>query len=165
MGGFFLDPRFDLRPGNYVRSNCLTFLFRGRRCPAYRWPYSHRTSANGIQKLRDHRDVSLEDALTDFRQHLLTFLATPQDLGLERLVFGITSRNRELGERLFVAGPSRVLEILKSMLRDGQASGELLISNMDEATDDLVGLWQGLLPVDLSFHQPPDPRAAYLRAR
>jgi hypothetical protein len=48
---------------------------------------------------------------------------------------------------------------------NGQASGELLISNIDEATDDLVGLWQGFLPVDLGFHQPPDPKAAYLRAR
>jgi TetR/AcrR family transcriptional repressor of mexJK operon len=113
----------------------------------------------------DHRDVSLEDALIDFGQHMLTFLANPQHLGLERLVFGIASRNRELGERLFVAGPARVLEILKSMLRDGQAAGELLIGNIDEATDDLVGLWQGFLPVDLSFHQPPDPKAAYLRAR
>jgi DNA-binding GntR family transcriptional regulator/AcrR family transcriptional regulator len=113
----------------------------------------------------DHRDVSLEDSLIDFGQHMLTFLANPQHLGLERLVFGIASRDRELGERLFLAGPARVLEILKSMLRDGQASGELSISNIDEATDDLVGLWQGFLPVDLSFHQPPDPKAAYLRAR
>ena len=113
----------------------------------------------------DHRDASLEDALIDFGQHMLTFLANPQHLGLERLVFGIASRDPELGERLFVAGPARVLDILKSMLRDGRASGELLISNIDEAADDLVGLWQGFLPVDLSFHQPPDPKAAYLRAR
>ena len=113
----------------------------------------------------DHRGASLEDALIDFGQRMLTFLANPQHLGLERLVFGIASRDRELGERLFVVGPARVLEILKSMLRDGQASGELLIGNIDEATDDLVGLWQGFLPVDLSFHQPPDPKAAYLRAR
>ena len=113
----------------------------------------------------DHRDVPLEDALIDFGQRMLTFLANPQHLGLERLVFGIASRDRELGERLFVVGPARVLEILKSVLRDGQAAGELLIGNIDEATDDLVGLWQGFLPVDLSFHQPPDPKAAYLRAR
>jgi hypothetical protein len=28
-----------------------------------------------------------------------------------------------------------------------------------------VGLWQGFLAVELSFHQPPAPMAAHLRAR
>ena len=113
----------------------------------------------------EHRNVSLEDALIDFGQHMLTFLANPQHLGLERLVFGIASRDPKLGERLFVVGPARVLNILRSMLRDGVASGELSISNIDEAADDLVGLWQGFLAVDLSFHRPPDPKALYLRER
>lgn len=113
----------------------------------------------------DHSGATLAESLTDFGQHMLTFLAQPQHLGLERLVYGIASRDPILGERLFQAGPARIMVVLKALLIEGQASGDLAFVNLEDAANDLVGLWQGFLPVDLSFHQPPEPKALYLRER
>jgi TetR/AcrR family transcriptional regulator, mexJK operon transcriptional repressor len=113
----------------------------------------------------EKRDASLVDALTDLGQHLLSFLANPQHLALQRIVFGIAGRDRVLGERLFHAGPARIQGIIKDILRKAQGRGEISVEDVADAADDLVGLWQGFLAVELSFHQPPAPMAAHLRAR
>jgi TetR/AcrR family transcriptional repressor of mexJK operon len=113
----------------------------------------------------EHNHTSLEAVLTDFGQAFLGFMVNPQLQSLERLMSGIASHEAELGDRLFVAGPGRAMNVLRGILTEARAQGQLQADSIEEASEDLLGLWQGFLRIKVNFHQIPDPKAAYLRRR
>ncbi len=113
----------------------------------------------------EHNHAALAAMLTDFGQAFLGFMVNPQLQSLERLISGLASREAELGDRLFFAGPGRAMNVLRAILSKARTQGHITTDSIDEAAEDLLGLWQGFLRIEVNFHQLPDPKASYLRQR
>jgi len=114
---------------------------------------------------KSQREGGLEESLIAFGVAFLTFMVNPQLQSLERLLSGIAIRDPALGDRLFVAGPGRAMNILRALLAEAEANGQIRADSIDTAAEDLLGLWQGFLRVDVNFHQMPNPQISYLRDR
>lgn len=112
-------------------------------------------------------DGDLEEALTGFGVRLLGFLADPDMLAMERLAASAAAFNPNLGRRLFDAGPGRAKAILGRLLAEAQGRGTLGPADRAQALSDLMGLWQGMLRVELNFglRGRPSPDEIADRAR
>ena len=126
---------------------------------------SRRLIADGW--LEESIGTDLQTALTSFGERFLTFLSDPDMLGLERLVMAVTESHPDLAPRLFAAGPGRGRAILGQVIANAQAQGRLVDADPDQAVSDLMGLWQGMLRVELNFgfRGPPHPEELTERAR
>lgn len=56
-----------------------------------------------------------------------------------------------LARRFFAAGPGRVRAALGAIIEAAIASGELQVDSVTSAAEDLISLWSGSLPTQLSF--------------
>jgi TetR/AcrR family transcriptional repressor of mexJK operon len=113
----------------------------------------------------EHNHAALAAMLIDFGQAFLGFMVNPQLQSLERLISGLASHDAELGDRLFFAGPGRAMNVLRAILSKARTQGHIKTDSIEEAAEDLLGLWQGFLRIEVNFHQLPDPKASYLRQR
>jgi TetR/AcrR family transcriptional repressor of mexJK operon len=64
---------------------------------------------------------------------------------------GALRANRELAERFYAAGPSRVRSALATMITAAAKRGELVVDDANYAADDLVSLWEGSMPAKIAF--------------
>ena len=97
--------------------------------------------------------IPLEQALTGFGDRFVSFLSDPETLAFERLIASFTTAHPTLAPRFFAAGPGRAHEILRRIVAQACAKGELVVDDLDAAVSDLIGLWQGFRRVEQSFGQ------------
>ncbi len=109
---------------------------------------------------------TLVPALTAFGLRLLRFLADPEIVGFERLIAAAARDHPDLPGRFFEAGPGRARARLALMITEGARSGALRVEDAVWAAENLVGLWQGMMRVELSmgFRPPPSDDALSARA-
>ena len=108
---------------------------------------------------------SLEAALVAFGERLLRLLADPDIVGFERLVHAAALAHPEIPRRFYDAGPGRARRRLAEIVAAGVRAGELLVEDCDAAAEDLAGLWQGMIRVELTMGLSPAPDAAARRRR
>ena len=56
-----------------------------------------------------------------------------------------------LAQRFFAAGPGRVRAALAAIIEAAVASGDLRVDHVSRAAEDLISLWAGSVPTQLSF--------------
>jgi TetR/AcrR family transcriptional regulator, mexJK operon transcriptional repressor len=98
-----------------------------------------------------HRDAAVEDALTLFGGRLLSFLANPEMMAMERLAASSRAYAPDSAQQFFNAGVGRAMDILREVIAKGHASGVLETPDLTVASEDLVGLWEGVLRVEMNF--------------
>ena len=108
---------------------------------------------------------TLVPALTAFGVRLLRFLSDPDMMGFERLIAAAVQDHPDLPERFFQAGPGRARTRLALMITEGARCGALRVEDAVLAAENLVGLWQGMMRVELSMGFGPRPNEAALSAR
>ena len=92
-------------------------------------------------------------SLTSIGDRLLDLVAGPTMSGYDRFVAHVAVTRPDLAKRFYDAGPGRCHALLTEFLRRCAASGRLRIDDPVEAASDLIGLWQGALPVRATFGQ------------
>ena len=111
--------------------------------------------------------TDLRQALIEFGERLLRFVAEPDTLALERLIGQMTRSQPGVGVDCFEAGPGRARGILKHIIATGQARGELRDADPMQAASDLIGLWEGFWRVEVGYglRTSPDAEERQRRAR
>jgi TetR/AcrR family transcriptional repressor of mexJK operon len=74
---------------------------------------------------------------------LLSLLANPEILALDRLLGAEVYRGSDLVRRFFAAGPRRARVILAGLIVDAAEYGLVDCDNAEQAADDLLALWLG----------------------
>ena len=108
---------------------------------------------------------SLEGDLTGFGFRLLQLLTDRDLIGFEHLIGTAGQAQPALAERFFLAGPGRAFDALVARIALGMREGVLRPDDARQAAEDLVGLWQGFMRVELSLNMRAKPGAQALQAR
>ena len=99
----------------------------------------------------DNRDQPLERTLIQFGEGLLRFIAEADTMAFERLIAQAALAEPEYGPRFFAAGPGRTRGILTAIILAGQERGDLDVCDVEQAANDLLGLWQGLWRLEIQY--------------
>lgn len=97
------------------------------------------------------RAAGVTETLTKFGEQLLAFLSDPEMLALERLAASSRSYNPSAALSFFEAGVGRAMNILRGIIARGHTDGFLNAPDVAQASEDLVGLWEGVLRVEMNF--------------
>lgn len=114
---------------------------------------------------REYEAGDLRDALTRYGDNMMVFLADPDVMSFEPLILHARVSQPDLAAMMYRAGPQRAWGILARIVAAGQARGELRRADLDQAVNDLVGLWVGNWRTQIQYGQRPVPDEAELRAR
>ncbi len=114
---------------------------------------SERLVANDFASV--HHTASVEEALRRFGEQLLGFLSDSEMLAMERLAAASRAYAPTSAQAFFEAGVGRAMAILYALIRDGNASGLLNAPDLAQASEDLIGLWEGMLRVEMNFLARP----------
>ena len=106
----------------------------------------------------------IED-LTAFGVRLMNLLTHADMMSFERLIITASRVHADAPRRFFDAGPGRSRQALAKRLALAVDHGELVIDDPVLAAEDLVGLWQGMMRVELAVGLRPTPTPAMMRAR
>ena len=107
----------------------------------------------------------LAEDLTAFGIRLLELLTHADIMGFERLIATASRIHADAPRRFFDAGPGRSRSALAARLARAVAAGELNIDDPVLAADDLVGLWQGMMRIELAVGLCPTPSPEAIRQR
>jgi TetR/AcrR family transcriptional regulator, mexJK operon transcriptional repressor len=110
---------------------------------------SERLVANDFARV--HHAAGVEEALRRFGEQLLGFLSDPEMLAMERLAAGSRAYAPTSAQAFFEAGVGRAMAILRALIANGNASGLLDARDLGQASEDLIGLWEGMLRVEMNF--------------
>jgi len=110
---------------------------------------SERLVANDFANV--HRAAGVEEALRRFGEQLLGFLSDPEMLAMERLAAASRAYNPNSARTFFEAGVGRAMTILRALIAKGNAAGLLDAPDLEQASEDLIGLWEGMLRVEMNF--------------
>ncbi len=108
---------------------------------------------------------SLAEDLEAFGVRLLSFLTHSDMVGFERLIASAARENSDVGQRFFEAGPGKSRQTLADRIARAMAAGELEVDDPVRAAEDLVGLWQGMMRVEMTMGLMRAPSADGLKAR
>ena len=110
-------------------------------------------------------DDDIPAALVAFGERLLTLLTDPDIIGFERLIAAATRAHPELPGRFFEAGPGRSRAALAALIARADAAGLVRVDDPRLAAEELAGLWQGMMRIEMSMAGMPPPDPAARRAR
>lgn len=113
----------------------------------------------------DPKGSTLPECLHAFGTTLLRFLTSPKLVAFDRMLSGEASRHPELARRFFEAGPDYFFEKLSRMIAAGHERGEVDAPDPSQASEDLVGLWYGMLHKKLAMGRIPSPAANEIDVR
>ena len=112
-----------------------------------------------------HSSLPFEVSLADLGQILIGFLVDPELRAFERLLSLAASRDATLARRYLDAGPGRATLVLNQMLQDAHERGIINAPNIALAANDVVGLWYGLIRLELDYQQPGPLDADFVQKR
>ena len=124
---------------------------------------SHRIISDGY--LLEARELDFKTALERFGERLLTFLVDPRRAALERLIMAAVENHADLARRFFAAGPGRSRGILIELIVRGTRQGIIRANDAQAAAEDLIGLWWGVLRLEIALGIRKVPPAAEIRRR
>ena len=102
----------------------------------------------------------IED-LTAFGVRLMNLLTHADMMSFERLIITASRVHADAPRRFFDAGPGRSRQALAKRLALAVDHGELVIDDPVLAAEDLVGLWQGMMRVELAVGLRPHTDAGH----
>lgn len=113
-------------------------------------------SGNGIQ-----------ERLVTFGMALMGFLTRPDIAAFERMLGPEADRHPELARRFFDAGPGRCRALLAQTIEQATVAGQLAPDDPVLAAEDLLSLWQRMLPITrrLGLEDAPDTADVTERVR
>lgn len=111
------------------------------------------------------RGNSLPECLHAMGVPLLHFLFSDEIVAFDRTLAAEASNHPALVDRFFAAGPYYCCDKLAEMIAAGQERGEVAVDDPRRAAEDLVALWQGILPKELAMSHLPAPTHAEIDAR
>lgn len=113
----------------------------------------------------DTEDRAIEERLVAFGTSLMRFLTTPEVENFDRLLGQEAQRRPDLARRFFDAGPGRCRAFLAGLIAEAAARGELAPDDPTAAAEDLLALWQGMLPIMCRLHLQASPDQPDIAAR
>lgn len=111
------------------------------------------------------RGDSLPECLHAMGVTLLRFLTSNEMVVFDRALAAEAARHSALVDRFFAAGPYHCRAKLGEMIATGHERGEVAVDDPLQAAEDLVALWQGMLPKELAMGHLPAPTASEIDAR
>lgn len=113
----------------------------------------------------DQAADTLQADLAAFGFRLLRLLTDPELIGFERLIATAGHQHPDLADRFFEAGPGQAFRTLVERIARGMRDGDLRPDDARQAAEDLVGLWQGFMRVEMGTGSRPRPSEQALLAR
>ena len=107
----------------------------------------------------------IRDTLETFGLGLMTYLFSGPAMDFYAALAGELRRTPELAQAFYDAAPGKTFANLKTILREGCASGSLSIDDLDLAADQLLGLLQGYSSFQIALGVEPVPLADTLEGR
>lgn len=106
----------------------------------------------------DPTGARIEDRLVAFGMALMGFLMRPDIAAFERMLGPEADRHPELARRFFDAGPGRCRTLLAQAIEEAASAGQLAPDDPVLAAEDLLSLWQRMLPITrrLGLEDAPD---------
>lgn len=110
-------------------------------------------SERGVTDGWAHADLDqpVEETLIRFGEGLLRFIAEADTMAFERLIAQAALAEPGHGTRFFAAGPGRTRDTLAAILLAGHKRGEIEAIDVEQAANDLMGLWQGLWRLEIQY--------------
>lgn len=109
--------------------------------------------------------ATLRQTLTGFGMRLMEFLSRPELVAFDQALAQEAHRHPDLAQRFFHAGPGRVRTVLALVIDAAAARGELAPDDPERAAEDLIGLWQGFMPLEGRFGITAPPASDEIRQR
>jgi TetR/AcrR family transcriptional repressor of mexJK operon len=113
----------------------------------------------------DPTGKGIEERLLAFGMALMGFLTRPDIAAFERMLGPEADRHPELARRFFEAGPGRCRALLARAIEEATAAGQLAPDDPMLAAEDLLSLWQRMLPVTRRLGLEDAPGTADVAAR
>jgi TetR/AcrR family transcriptional repressor of mexJK operon len=115
----------------------------------------------------DPTGKGIEDRLVAFGMALMGFLTRPDIAAFERMLGPEADRHPELARRFFDAGPGRCRALLAAAIAEAASAGQLAPDDPVLAAEDLLSLWQRMLPITrrLGLEDAPDTADVTERVR
>lgn len=111
--------------------------------------------------------LAVEDRLTAFGVALLSFLTSAEVARFDAMLGQEAERHPDLARRFFDAGPGKCRAMLSDVIAQAAEAGAIDPDDATLAAEDLLSLWQGMLPITrrLRLHDTPAPAAVEARVR
>ncbi len=93
----------------------------------------------------------IADALRQFGLGILGFLISPPAIDFYSVIAGELRRHHDLAQAFYDLGPGRTRANLSALIASAVASGELRPCDVDQAAEELFGLWQGFSNFQLAL--------------
>jgi TetR/AcrR family transcriptional regulator, mexJK operon transcriptional repressor len=91
--------------------------------------------------------------LTSYGMALLSFLFSPEIMRFDQILSSETNNHIDLGRRFYRAGPGKILTEITAIIRSAVKNKELYTQDPQQAAEDLISLWLGMIPLQYRFNQ------------
>jgi len=108
---------------------------------------------------------SLSERLSMIGIEFLTVVLSDEVASMARALRMAVHGDQTLGPRFYDAGPGRVRAALTAIIKAAAARGELQVDHAKSAAEDIISLWSGSLPTELSFGIPTPVAPKEIRRR
>lgn len=96
---------------------------------------------------------------------LIPFLLSPEVMRLDQMLGAAMTSHAGLGQRFYHAGPHRMWRSLTAIIAEGVVRGDIHTENPQQAAEDLISLWLGLVPLQHRFNDPGAMSVSGIAAR
>ena len=118
-----------------------------------------------LPTIRPHSPIELRADLFQFGVGLMNFMVSSPAVDFYKALSAELARHKFLAQRFYDLGPGRTRANLMELLRRNVQSGELDIANLEEAAEQLIGMWQGITNFQLSLNIESDQIRSSIPAR
>ncbi len=107
------------------------------------------------EQMDKFRNISIQDALSEFGVQFLTFINSRDLLGWDRLIASLEEQEVELPRRFFDLGPGRGQRLLTQIISMAIEKGQLIERDPVDVADVLTGLWLGFVNLEIKLGVRP----------
>jgi TetR/AcrR family transcriptional regulator, mexJK operon transcriptional repressor len=108
---------------------------------------------------------SLEQSLIDLGEIFIGFVFSPRIINFDRLIAAEAIKHPTLAKRFMAAGPRQIAQLLETIIAKGVQSGELRVSDLPKAAEDIAGLWFGMCKMEAQMGLLPEMSPATISTR
>jgi TetR/AcrR family transcriptional regulator, mexJK operon transcriptional repressor len=110
-------------------------------------------------------ESSIEQSLINLGEVFIGFVLSPRIINFDRLIMAEAVKNPTLAKRFMAAGPRQIARLLETIIAKGVQSGELAVTDLPKAAEDLAGLWLGMCKMEAQMGLLLEMPSATISAR
>jgi len=108
---------------------------------------------------------TIDVILTQIGMTLMTFLMSADVMRLDQMLSSEMTNHHGLGSRFYETGPMRMWQELTDIISAAELRGVIAVNDAQQAAEDLIALWFGLVPLQHRFSSLPVVTKEQISAR